>query len=79
MARKDFIVLALATLTNKSTICDAKEKRAIGTTDPLTLSYKGFLRLVLHGGGGGGGHKVPADFFSETVKATAIKPGILTN
>ena len=41
----------------------------------LTLSYTGFFRLVLHGGG----HKVPAAFFSETVKATAIKPGTLTN
>ena len=28
--------------------------------------------------GGGGGHKVPAAFFSETVKATAIKLGTLT-
>ena len=28
---------------------------------------------------GGGGHKVPAAFFSETVKATAIKLGTLTN
>ena len=35
--------------------------------------------LVLHGGGGGG-HKVPAAFFfSETVKATAIKFGTLTS
>ena len=42
----------------------------------LTLSYMGFFRLVLHGGGGGG-HKVPTAFFSETVKATAIKPGTL--
>ena len=31
------------------------------------------------GGGGGGGHKVLAAFFSKTVKATAIKPGTLTN
>ena len=47
----------------------------------LTLSYTGFFRLVLHGRGGGGrgGHKVPAAFFSETVKATAIKLGALTN
>ena len=41
----------------------------------LTLSYTGFFRLVLHGGG----HKVPAAFFSETVKTTAIKLGTLTN
>ena len=65
MARKDFIVLALATLTNKSTICDAKEKRAIGTTDPLILSYKGFLRLVLHGGGG---TKCPRTFSLKRLK-----------
>ena len=34
------------------------------------------------GGGGrgkGGGHKVPAAFFSETVKATTIKLGRQTN
>ena len=43
----------------------------------LTLSHTGFFRLVLHGGGGG--HKVPAAFFSETVKATATKLGTLTN
>ena len=28
---------------------------------------------------GEGGHKVPAAFFSETVKATAIKLGTITN
>ena len=44
-------------------------------TGMLTLSYTGPFRLVLHGGG----HKVPAAFFSETVKATAIKLGTLTN
>ena len=33
--------------------------------------------LVLHGRGGG--HKVSATFFSETVKATTIKLGTLTN
>ena len=44
----------------------------------LTLSYTGFFRLVLHGRGGGV-HKVPAAFFSETVKANAIKLGTLTN
>ena len=47
-----------------------------------------FLNPTLHGlfeagstrgGGGGGRHKVPAAFFSETVKATAIKLGTLTN
>ena len=30
-------------------------------------------------GGGGGGHKVPAAFFSKTVKATIVKHGIPTN
>ena len=44
-------------------------------TGMLTLSYTGLFRLVLHGGG----HKVPAAFFSATVKATAIKLGTLTN
>ena len=44
----------------------------------LTLSYTGFFMLVLHGGGGGA-LKVPAAFFSETVKATTIKLGTLTN
>ena len=47
------------------------------------------INPILHGlfqtgstrkrGGGGGGHKVPAAFFSETVKTTAIKLGALTN
>ena len=31
------------------------------------------------GGGGEGGHKVPAAFFSETVKATTIKLDTLNN
>ena len=41
----------------------------------FNLSYKGIFRLALHwrrGGGGWRGHKVPAAFFSETVKATTI-------
>ena len=33
----------------------------------------------VHGGMAGEGHKVPAAFFSETVKATTIKLGTLTN
>ena len=41
----------------------------------LTLSYTGFFWPLLYGGR----HKVPAAFFSETVKATAIKLGTLTN
>ena len=47
----------------------------------LTLSYTGLFRLVLHdgGGGGGGGAKSTRGFFFETVKATAIKFGTLTN
>ena len=38
-------------------------------------------RSTLEAGGGGGwrGHKVPAAFFSETVKATTIKLGTQTN
>ena len=47
--------------------------------DVILFDYTGFFRLVLQGGGGGGGHKVPAAFFSETVKATTIKLGTLTN
>ena len=43
----------------------------------LTLSYTGFFRLVLYEGEGG--HKVPAVFFSETVKATINKLGTLAN
>ena len=46
----------------------------------LTPSYTDFRRLVLHGAAGReGGNKVPAAFFSETVKPTVIKLDILTN
>ena len=48
------------------------------TRDILTLYSTGFFRLVLKGEGGGG-HKAPAAFFSETVKATAIIIFTLTN
>ena len=34
----------------------------------LTLSYTGFLRLVLHGGEGGGGTKCPRPFSLKRLK-----------
>ena len=51
----------------------------------FSLKKPNRLNPILHGlfqagsTWGGGGHKVPAAFFSETVKATTIKLGTLTN
>ena len=51
----------------------------------LYTAYNLYFNPILHGlfqagsTQGKGGHKVPAAFFSETVKATAIKLGTLTN
>ena len=39
----------------------------------LTQAFSGWFCMV----GGGGGHKVHTTFFSEMVKATAIKLGTL--
>ena len=54
-------------------------------TNELELVPRLVFNPILHGlfqagsaRGGGGGHKVPAAFFSETVKATALKLGTLT-
>ena len=50
----------------------------------LQFYFIQFLNHILHrlfhaGSTWGGGHKVSAAFFFETVKATAIKLGTLTN
>ena len=45
----------------------------------LTRAFSGCQGSTRARGGDGGGHKVPAAFFFETVKATAIKLGTLIN
>ena len=48
----------------------------------MFLNFNPILQGLFQAGstqGGGGVHKVPAAFFSETVKATAIKLGTLRN
>ena len=57
-------------------------KSLMSHTCTLFVKFPGFpLHGLFQAGStrGGGGHKVPAAFLSETVKATAIKPGTLTN
>ena len=44
-----------------------------------TALTRAFQVVSTREGGGGWAHKVPAAFFSEMVKATAIKLGILNN
>ena len=52
------------------------EEACIFVLPPLTLSYTSFFRLVLRVDWEGG-HKMPAAFLSETIRATAIKLGTL--